>query len=106
MCSMRTSDASRRGSGTDGRCSRLPVRRRRVARRELESVAKRGPEDGVAVAAATGRAGQVDDERRADEPGNAAGEERVRRPRDRVRPNRLGDTRCLAVELADASPPA
>ena len=61
-------------------------------------MAERRPEDGVAVAAAAGRAGQVDDERATEDAGGAAREEPVRRLRDRVRPERLGDPRRLALE--------
>ena len=61
-------------------------------------MAERRSEDGVAVAAAAGRAGQVDDERAAEDAGGPAREKPVRRLCDRVRAERLGDPRRLALE--------
>ena len=55
-------------------------------------------EDGVAVAAAAGRAGEVDDQRAAGDASDAAGQQAVRRLRDRVGAQRLRDSRRLAVE--------
>ena len=79
VCSIFTSRAKRRGSGDGRRRSCLPVRASRSPASKLERVRERGLQDGVAVAAAAGRAGQVDDERRADDAGDAAREQRVRR---------------------------
>ena len=99
MCSMRTSDASRRGSGTVAAVTSAGGRRR-VAGGELEPVPERRADDGEAVAAPARRPGKVDDEGRPAKPRDAAREQRVRRPRERVRANRLGDARRLAIEDA------
>jgi len=61
-------------------------------------VLERRAEDGVAVAAAAGRARQVDDERRPADPRETAAEQAVRGLRDRVGPQRLRDPRRLPVE--------
>jgi hypothetical protein len=59
---------------------------------------ERGPQDGVAVAAAAGRAREVDDERAPGDPGGPAREQPVRRLRDRVGAEGLGDAGRLTVE--------
>ena len=74
---------------------------RLLAREQLEPVGKGGLEDREAVAAAAGRAGQVDDERRATHAGDPAREEAVRRARDRVGADRLGDPGRGALEVGD-----
>src|SRR5688500_16262063 len=79
-------------------CSRLTMRCVSLAGGEPEPVLERGPQDGEAVPAPPRRARQVDDERAAAEAGGAAREQRVRRPCERVRPDRLRDPRRLPVE--------
>ena len=59
---------------------------------------ERRQEDGEAVAATARRARQVDDERPVMDSRDAAREQRVRRPRDRVGANCLRDSRRLPVD--------
>ena len=72
--------------------------RRRFASEQLERVLERGLQDRVAVAATSGGAGQVHDERAPANAGEPAREESVRRLRDRVGTDRLGDPRRGALE--------
>src|SRR5439155_13504567 len=95
VCSILTSDAKRRGmtaaalvmpapaaakpplpfssaAPSSLRRSRLPVRCRFLDE-ELQRVLERRPQDCKAVAATTGRTGQVDDQRLVDHAGDAAG---------------------------------
>jgi hypothetical protein len=65
---------------------------------QVQRVGQRRPDHGVPVAARAGRAGEVDDQRRADRARRAAHEQAVGRLRDRVGADRLGDARRLAVE--------
>ena len=61
VCSMRTSDARRRGSGAVPCSTRscLPVGRRAIAGGELEAVPERGPQHREPVAAAAGEPGRL-----------------------------------------------
>ena len=99
MCSIRTSDASRRGRGRCG-ARRAHVWRWGVAGRRPRARARAA----ARVAAprtrrdSPGRAREVHDERRAAETRDPAGEERVRRPRERVGADRLGDAGRLAID--------
>ena len=70
----------------------------RFVGKQAERVLERRTKDGVAVAAAAGRAGQVDDERGACDSRKAAGQQAMRCLRNRVGAQRLGDARRLAVE--------
>ena len=88
-------ESPRQRSGRDA--SRLPVRRRRVAGGELEPVAKRRADDGEPVAAAARRPREVDDERAPRSPRRRARAARAACG-ERVRADRLGDARRLAVD--------
>jgi hypothetical protein len=72
--------------------------RGRIVGEKLECVRERRLQHREPVAAAAGRAGKVDDERRADDTRGAARQQSVWRLRDRVGPQRLRDSRRLAVE--------
>ena len=61
---------------------------------------ERRTEDREPVPAPARRAGQIDDQSRAAQPGHAAREERVRRTAERVRAYRLGNALRLAIEHA------
>ena len=77
-----------------------------LAGEQLQRVLERRPQHGEAVAAAAGRAGQVDDERLAADAGHPAREQGVRRLRDRVGADRLGDPRAPRARARHASPRA
>ena len=78
---------------------------RPVAGEQLERVAQSRLQHGETVAAPAGRAGEVDHERRPDHACDPTREERVRRPGDRVGPDRLGDARRGAIEHPRSSLP-
>ncbi len=61
---------------------------------------KRGPKDLEPVAATPWGPGQIDDERRTAKTRDPAREQGVRRARECVRTNRLGEPRRLAVDDA------
>jgi hypothetical protein len=65
---------------------------------QLQRVGERRAENREAVAAAAGRSGEIHDERRAGDAGDATGEEAVRRLRDRVGADCLRDAGRLPVE--------
>ena len=77
-----------------------PRRARVVAAAGLiHRVGEHRPEHGHPVTDPAGRAGQVDDEHPAGQPGQAAGQDRGRDARGRTRgPDCLGDAGDLAVE--------
>ena len=75
----------------------FPVRRLGV-REQPERMRKRRLQHRESIAAAARRPGQVDHERPAVDAGHSTREHCVRRPRDRVGPNRLCDSRRLAVD--------
>ena len=105
VCSMRTSDASRRGSGTAATfTSADAVSRCRPQRARARGAA---PVGGPRSRPGSRRASrQVHDEGRAAEARDTAREQRMRSLRDRVRTNRLGEPRRLAVDDRVASPRA
>ena len=70
----------------------------RLIGKERHGMAERRTKHRVTVAAATRRAGQVDDERVADDTCDAARQESMRRLRDRVSAERLGNARRLALQ--------
>lgn len=69
-----------------------------LAAEESDRVRKRLAYHREPVAAASGRAREVDDESRAPDPGNPSRKEAVGRPADGVRSDRLRDARHLAFE--------
>jgi len=77
------------------RCIQMPSR---DVGKKRQRVAQGGLEHGIAVAAATRRAGEIDDQRPPDDARNAAREQAVRRLGDRVRAQRLCDPGRLALQ--------
>src|SRR5579884_1983679 len=75
-----------------------PVRDMHLAAEQLEGVGQDGTEDVVAVAATAGRAREVDDQRRAEQAGDTAGKQRVRRLVQALDADRLCDAGRLPLD--------